>query len=164
MIDPLKMIDPLLPPRSAERLAALRQPAQKRRKPAHSSKIMTAGISTTALLGLITAMGWPTGTGNAQSATQVAPVTDALTPVAQVIQVPPLVPVVPATTALVVPVVIDTTVAAAPAALPAVVPETVPATVAPVPVVVPVAVPVAQPVQKKKRTVAASNTATKTSG
>ena len=154
------MIDPLLPPRAAERLAALRPPvqAQKRRKPAHTSKILTAGISTTALLGLVTAMGWPTSVGNAQTAAPVAPDT---TPLAQ------LLPITPAATPTVPAVVVAPSVAPAPATLPATLPPTVPATAAPVvtqaPVVIPVAIPVARPVVKKARR-AVSNTVTKTSG
>lgn len=159
------MIDPLLPPRSAERLAALRPAPPKRRKPAHTSKIMTAGISTTALLGLVTAMGWPTGTSNAQNTAQTVPGTGAITPTA--VQVAPVAAVavaLPAATAATVPVVVDTTVPAAPATVQALVPATVPTTVAPPRVVVPVAVPAAQPVKKKKRVVVVSNTTTRTSG
>ncbi len=146
------MTDPL-PPSTAERLAALRQPAQKRRQPAHTSKILTAGISTTALLGLVTAMGWQTAAESAQTTslatTQVAPVAPAapvtpVTPVTAVAQtVVPLVSVVPA---------------------PATVPATAAPLAAPAPVVIPVAVPVAQPPVQMTSGGAASNTTTKASG
>ncbi|MDP9463550.1 MAG: hypothetical protein M3P52_02905 [Actinomycetota bacterium] len=133
------MTDPL-PPSTADRLAALRQPAEKRRKPAHTSKILTAGLSTTALLGLVTAMGWQTG--SAQTTTLPEPAIQSATPVAPVVPVVPVVPVMPALAT------VPTT--AAPVAVPA-------------PVVIPVAVPVAQvPVQISGG--AASNTTTKASG
>ena len=135
------MIDPLLTSQ-AERLAALRSPAQKKRqKPAHTAKIFTAGLSTTAMFGLVAAMGWPSGSGVAQGA---APVEPAVTPVALTIPalaIPALAIPAPAAAAQTAPVVIPT---------PAVVAE--PATTQPAPVptvaapiVIPVAVPVAQP-------------------
>jgi hypothetical protein len=153
------MIDPLLPPSVADRLdrlAALRSPKplrQKRRKPAYTSKIITAGASTTALFTLVAGMGWGSGTGNAQSA-PTAPTTS-VTPVAPAPLVPTVVAPVPA-------------VIAATAVPSTVAPLTVipPPTVAPVPIPVPLPVPVPTaklPVQKKavKR---ASNTTTKSSG
>jgi hypothetical protein len=72
--------DPLMPTTSAERLAALRSPAPKRRRPAYNSKIMTAGLSTTAMLGMIAAMGWSSVT-SAQSVPQLVPATDELSPI-----------------------------------------------------------------------------------
>lgn len=147
-------IDPGLPapgsigPSAAERLAALRKPTQKRRKPAHTSKIFVAGVSTTALFGMVAAMGWPTATQTAQSA-----------------------PLPSTTAAPAVPVVAPTT--TPPPALPtATVPTTaapVPTTAAPVPttaapIEIPVATPVVQaPVQKASKRIP-SNTATKSSG
>jgi hypothetical protein len=69
--------DPLLPGNSAQRLAALRSAAPKRRKPAYNSKIMTAGLSTTAMLGMVAAMGWSSVT-SAQSVPLLVPATDEL--------------------------------------------------------------------------------------
>jgi hypothetical protein len=133
------MIDPLTPS-TTDRLAALRKPAQKRRKPAYNSKILTAGISATALFAMVTAMGWQASVGSAQTTTQAASASDAVAPVVQVV---PAMPV---------------------AALPAAVPVIATPVAAPSPVVIPVAVPVAQlPVQATSGG-AASNTATKASG
>ncbi len=160
------MIDPLLPNGAAARLEALRPQAQKRRKPAYTAKVFTAGVSTTAMLGLIATMGWPTGASVAQSAAPPASLTpDVTLPVAPVAVVPPVQPA-PTTVAPVVtvaPLVVappPAVVTEPPTTLPAPVPETA------APVVIPVAVPVAQPqVKKKKRVVvAASNTTTKSSG
>jgi hypothetical protein len=138
------MIDPLLASQ-AERLAALRSPAQKKRqKPAHSAKIFTAGISTTALFGLVAAMGWPTGNGIAQGAAAVEP---AVTPVA--LTIPALTIPAPAAAVQTAPVVIPAT---------AVVAAPVPTVAAPI--VIPVAVPAAQ----RPAAPAASNTTTKSSG
>src|SRR5258706_5684312 len=119
-------IDPGLPlpgsigASAAERLAALRKPTEKRRKPAHTSKIFAAGVSTTALFGMVAAMGWPTATQAAQSAplpttsaaptvpvaaatTTPAPVPTTATVPATAAPVPtdPTVPMVPATAAAV---------------------------------------------------------------
>jgi len=52
---------------AADRLAALRTPSKKKGRPAHASKILAAGLSTTAMLGLVTAMGWPVNAGSAQT-------------------------------------------------------------------------------------------------
>ena len=124
---------------AAERLAALRQPStsNKRTQPATTSKILSAGISTTALFGLIAAMGWQTGTGVAQSAS--APLE---TPPAQVSSPTPVTP----TVAPLVP----TTGTVSPA-------------VAAVPTTIPVAVPAAQPAPTNSRRVQ-SNATTKSSG
>jgi hypothetical protein len=126
-------------PSAAERLAALRAPSKTRGKPAHTSKVLAAGISTTALLGMVAVMGWQSGTGTAQSTVAVAPAAQAATPtVAPVVADPTVARLVPAVPVAAVP-------------LPA------------APVVIPVAVPVAQlPVQQAAP--AASNTTTKTSG
>jgi hypothetical protein len=109
-----------------ERLAALRAPSKKRPKPAHTSKVLSAGISTTALLGLVAAMGWPSGTGSAQSAEPVAAATQAATPAA------PTVPTVP-TSVPALPAVVPMTPAPAPAAVPVVIPAAVPVTASPAP-------------------------------
>lgn len=166
MVAVATMIDPLLPNGAAARLEALRSQAPKRRKPAYSAKIFTAGASTTAMLGLIAAMGWPTGTSVAEGAAPVAPLTpDVTLPVAPVVSLPPVLPA--PTTAAPVVTVAPLIVAPAPAVVtepPATLPAPVPATAAPV--VIPVVVPVAQTqVKKKKRiVVAVSNTTTKSSG
>jgi hypothetical protein len=134
------MIDPLLPS-TAERLAALRSPRlQKRRKPAHNSKILTAGVSTTALFALIAGMGWQSGTSSAQT-TPTAPATTATSSApASTTTVAAVGPAVPATVA---PLII----AAPTVALP----------------IIPVAVAAAKPPMKIVTRVA-SNTTTKTSG
>lgn len=96
------MTEPVLPS-AAERLAALRAPSGKRTRPANTSKILAAGLSTTALFGLVTAMGWPSGAGSAPttSAAMVEPAVAPLVPVA------PAARGVPATAApVVVPIVI----------------------------------------------------------
>ncbi|MEP7113193.1 MAG: hypothetical protein ABI862_08005 [Ilumatobacteraceae bacterium] len=154
------MIDPLLstpvPPSAAERLAALRAPSKKRAKPAHTSKVLSAGVSATALLGMVAVMGWQSGTGTAQSTAPVAPVA----PVAQaVVPVAPALPVIATPAPTMPPVVVETTIA--PSVPVAVAPVPVPVTAAPV--VIPVAVPVAQP-PVQRAAPAASNTTTKTSG
>jgi hypothetical protein len=108
-----------------ERLAALRAPSRRRSKPAHTSKILSAGISTTALLGLVTAMGWPSGTGSAQSAAPPAG-PQAVTPAAPT--VPTAVPQLPVV-ATPAPAPVEV-----PVAIPAAVPVTpVPGSVAPIP-------------------------------
>ncbi len=152
MIDPLPapQIDSR-PPAHAERLAALRSPGQtKRQKPASSAKILSAGLSTTAMFGLVAAMGWPTGPGVAQSA---APVEQAVTSVAQAIPAQPAVaqaaPVVVAAQAVV----------AEPATT-----QPAPVPTAAAPIVIPVAVPVAQAAAQRPAANAASNTTTKSSG
>jgi hypothetical protein len=133
------MIEPLLPS-TADRLAALRKPSQKRRKPAYNSKIITAGTAVTALFAMVTAMGWQTAVGSAQTMAPTASASDAVTPLAQVVPASPV------------------------ATQPAAVPATAVPVAAPAPVVIPVAVPVAQlPVQQSSGG-AASNTTTKASG
>jgi hypothetical protein len=154
------MIDPLLASQ-AERLAALRSPAQKKRqKPAHSAKIFTAGLSTTAMFGLVAAMGWPSGSGVVQGA---APVEAAVTPVALAIPalaIPALAIPAPVTAAQTAPVVVPApAVVAAPATT-----QPAPVPTAAAPIVIPVAVPVAQPAAQRPVARAASNTTTKSSG
>ncbi len=156
------MTDPLLPDReisasAAERLAALRQPStsKKRTKPAHTSKVLSAGISATALLGMIAVMGYESGAGAAQSAAlpvaTIPTLQAAPTPIA-----PTVAPLVPATAVPVVP---------TPAAAVPVAPVPVaPVPVAPVPVIeVPVVqVPVAVAAQPNAG--GQSNATTKSSG
>ena len=143
------MTDPMLPS-AAERLAALRAPSGKRTKPANTSKILAAGLSTTALFGLVTVMGWPTDAGSAQAtAAPVAPIIQAAAPAA--------IPTLAAPTAVVSPAPVQPTVAPLVPVAPAV--QAAPAPVA-VPIVIPVAVPVAQPAAQA----AASNTTTQASG
>jgi hypothetical protein len=158
------MIDPLLPTAAAARLEALRPQPQKRRKPAHAAKIFTAGVSTTAMLGLVAAMGWPTGGGVAQGAAPAAPLTPDVTSPVSPVTLP--IPVLPAPTAAPV-VTVPPAVVVAPVVVtepPTTLPAPAPATVAPI--VIPVAVPAAQPqvTKKKKVRVVASNTTTKSSG
>ena len=125
-------------PTPAERLAALRKPAEKRGKPAHTTKILAAGLSTTALFGMVAAMGWPTATETAKS----APL--------QAMAAAPAVAVVAPTTPTTVP-----TVPTVPTVL----------TVAPVaPVAVPAAIPVVSLAVQNASVRTASNTVTKTSG
>lgn len=159
------MTDPLLADReisasAAERLAALRQPStsKKRTKPAHTSKVLAAGLSATALFGMIAVMGYESGTGTAQTAALpvAIPTIQAAvpTPVA-----PTVAPLVPATPAPVVP----TPAAAVPVAPVPVAPVPV-APAAPVPVI---EVPVVQvPVAVAAQTTSGgqSNTTTKSSG
>ena len=145
----MTMTEPMIPS-AAERLAALRAPSGKRTKPANTSKILAAGLSTTALFGLVTAMGWPSGPGSVQAtAAPVTPVIQAAAPAA--------IPAVAATTAVVSPAPVQPTVAPLVPAAPVV--QAAPAPVA-VPIVIPVAVPVAQPAAQP----AASNTTTQASG
>lgn len=139
-------------PAAAERLAALRKPSDQRAKPAHTSKIVAAGLSTTALFGMVAAMGWPTGAQTAQS----APLQTTTIPVARAV---PL--VAPTSTLATVPAVdtdqMDPTIPPIPTVPP------VPTTAAPV-IVVPEATPVVQAPVPKPSTRAKSNTVTKSSG
>jgi hypothetical protein len=153
------MIDPLL-----ARLERFEQdhgkvPA-KRQKPAHSAKIIVAGASATALLSMVAAMGFQSGTSSANSGT--APVdstgvsdTPATGP-GFTLPLPTVATATP-TTPAVQPTLAPSIVA------PVTVAPTVPPTAAPVvtqaPVVIPVAVP-ATPTVKKHR----SHTITKSSG
>jgi hypothetical protein len=166
MIMAATMTDPLLPDReisasAAERLAALRQPStsKKRTKPAHTSKVLAAGVSTTALFGMVAFMGYQSGNGAAQAsalpvAMPTAAQTAAPTPIA-----PTVAPLVPTTAA---PVVVPTPTAAVPAA-PV---QVTPVQVAPVPVIeVPVVqVPVAVAAAQSNAGGTQSNTTTKSSG
>ena len=142
-------------PAAAERLAALRKPSDQRAKPAHTSKIVAAGLSTTALFGMVAAMGWPTGAQTAQS----APLQTTTIPMARAV---PL--VAPTSTLATVPAVdtdqTDPTIPTIPT-IPPVPP--VPTTAAPV-IVVPEATPVVQAPVPKPSTRAKSNTVTKASG
>jgi hypothetical protein len=91
-----------VPSSAAERLAALRTPSKHRGRPALAAKILAAGLSTTAMLGLVTAMGWPEDAATGQTtaapttpptapATTVAPLAPATTlPGAQPTTVPPV--------------------------------------------------------------------------
>ena len=125
-------------PTAAERLAALRKPTEQRGKPAHTTKIFAAGISTMALFAMVAAMGWPSGTESTQSAslqTTTTPVVPLVTPT----PVPPI--TVPATRATV---------------------PAIPVTTAPV--VIPTATPVEQSPVQNASVRTASNTVTKSSG
>jgi hypothetical protein len=93
------MTDPMSPS-NAERLAALRRPSKKRTKPAHTSKVLSAGISTTALFGMVAAMGWQTGTSTAQSISATVPAVMTTQPAPVQPTVAPLVPTAPTTTAI----------------------------------------------------------------
>lgn len=141
-------------PAAAERLAALRAPSKERGRPAHTWKILTAGMSTSAMFGLVAAMGWG---GTAQS-TALPPDT--------AVQIVPSAPVatIPVAT---IPVATPVTTVAPPGVTPAaapVIPATEPPTTA-APVAIPVAVPApqAQPTKRSVTNKAASNTATKSS-
>lgn len=147
--DPLLQQGSARPAATAERLAALRSPAKKRAKPAHTSKVLTAGISTTALFGMVAVMGWQSGTGSAQNNAATPTATQGVLPV-------PVVAVITTPTIIVSPQTVPATVAPLAPTVPVTVAETVPATVTPV---IPVAVPAPQP---KPR--AASHTKTKSSG
>ena len=129
------MTDPGLQPPTPPRLAALRQSTGKKRgKPAHTSKVLTAGISATALFGMVAVMGWQTGTSTAE------PPAPLLTPVPSTVA--PLVPVpTPVSTAL-----------------------ATPTTAAPILILVPVAVPAAQPPVQTNNGRSQSNIITKSSG
>lgn len=136
-------------PAAAERLAALRKPSDQRAKPAHTSKIVAAGLSTTALFGMVAAMGWPTGAQTAQS----APLQTTTIPVARAV------PLVAPTSTLATVLAVDTD--QTNPTIPTVPP--VPTTAAPV-IVVPEATPVVQAPVPKPSTRAKSNTVTKSSG
>ena len=150
------MIDPLLSPFSARRSAAAPRPQRRKRAaPARTSKIFAAGASATALLSMVAAMGWQSGTGSANSAEPAVPVAET-TPAMSVI-----VPVAPTTTSVVAPVSVAPPVTTPPAVTVAVVLAPV---ATPAPVVVPRAVAVVKlPVQKATKKLK-SNTTTKQSG
>jgi hypothetical protein len=144
------------------RLAALRQPrpaevaevavttaaaspSTRRAKPAQLSKIVTAGLSTSLVLGLVTAMGWSAASTGA-SDTGSTPL-----PTVGPIVLAPSQPVADPTVLITAPVTVPAPVAAAPAGEPVIVPApaapaAVPVTAAPAPVVIDVAVPAPQPV------------------
>jgi hypothetical protein len=147
---------------AAERLAALRATSKDRGKPAHVGKILTAGLSTSAMFGLVAAMGW----GSTVQGSALPPDT-----AVQVVPVAPVVTNATTTSTTTTP----TTTVVAPIAAPmsddAPVPTppaiTAPVTAAPVatdPVTIPVAVPAPAPPAQKKKIKATSNVATKSSG
>ena len=145
-------------PSAAERLAALRAPSKDRGKPAHAWKVLAGGMSTSAMFGLIAAMGWG---GTAQS-TALPPDTAVQTvPSAPVIVIP--VATIPATTIPVTTVLPAVVVDEEAPEIPVVPVTEPPTTVAPEPIPVAVPVPQAQPTQRKVTKKAASNTATKSS-
>lgn len=152
-------------PEQLARLAALRQarptevqhssgPARapqssRRAKPAQMSKIVTAGLSTSLVLGLVTAMGWhANGTAGADNGTPSQPTLGPITLVSdQQVADPAAVVTVPATLPATLPAVVDPItqpLGAAPATVPAT-PAPTTAAPAPVPVVIDVAVPAPQP-------------------
>jgi hypothetical protein len=152
-------------PEQLARLAALRQsrptevspagaPARapqgsRRAKPAQLSKIVTAGVSTSLVLGLVTAMGWhASSTATADTAPTPQPAVGPITLVsAQPLADPGAVVTVtlPATPPPVVDPIIQP-LGAAPATVPAATaPAPTTAAPAPVPVVIDVAVPAPQP-------------------
>ena len=154
------MTDRLQPsPAQLARLAALRQPrptempltqaatprSTRRTKPAQLSKIVTAGLSTSLVLGLVTVMGW-------SAATTVASDTGSTPqPAVGPIVLAPSQPLADPTVLMTAPVTVPASVGAAPAVEPAAVPVAVapvavPVTAAPAPVVIDIAVPAPQPV------------------
>lgn len=142
------MTEPI-PASAAERLAALRTPSKDRGKPAKAWKILTAGVSTSAMFGLVAAMGW--GGTTAQSTALPA---DTTLPGDTTVQIVPVSPVAP-TSAPVAPTSAPTTPTVAP-----LIPSTPVATVL---VTIPVAVPAPQAVAQKTTTRATSNATTKSS-
>jgi hypothetical protein len=148
------MIDPLL-----ARLERFEQDNRKapvkRQKPAHSAKIIVAGASATALLSMVAAMGFQSGTSSANSGTAPADpiVTDAAA-TGPAFTLP--LPTVATTTT---PITTPTTPATAQPTLPPTVPSTAAPVVTQAPVVIPVAVPAAPTVTKHK-----SHTVSKSSG
>ena len=145
-------------PEQLARLAALRQQrptevpltqaatprSTRRTKPAQLSKIVTAGLSTSLVLGLVTVMGWSATTGASDSGSTPQP---AVGPIV----LAPSQPLADPTVLMTAPVTVPASVGAAPAVEPAAVPVaaapvTVPVTAAPAPVVIDIAVPAPQPV------------------
>ena len=146
-------------PEQLARLAALRQqrPAAvplaqaatpkstRRAKPAQLSKIVTAGLSTSLVLGLVTVMGWSaTTTGASDTGSTPQP---AVGPIV----LAPSQPLADPTVLMTAPVTVPASVGAAPALEPTAVPVaaapvTVPVAAAPAPVVIDIAVPAPQPV------------------
>ena len=145
-------------PEQLARLAALRQqrPAAvplaqaatpkstRRAKPAQLSKIVTAGLSTSLVLGLVTVMGWSATTGASDTGSTPQP---AVGPIV----LAPTQPLADPTVLMTAPVTVPALVGAAPAVEPTAVPVaaapvTVPVTAAPAPVVIDIAVPAPQPV------------------
>jgi hypothetical protein len=132
-------------PAEAAGTAAVASPSPRRAKPAQLSKIVTAGLSTSLVLGLVTAMGWSAASTGA-SDTGSTPL-----PTVGPIVLAPAQPVADPTVLITAPVTLSAPVGAAPAGEPVVVPATaapvaVPVTAAPAPVVIDVAVPAPQPV------------------
>ena len=129
-------------PEMAERLAALRVPSKKRGQAAHASKIFVLGLSTSAMFGLVAAMGWPSASAQttALPPTTGIPLVPIVSPVDMTVAaaLPTVVPTTPAPVAI--PVAVPVPAEAAPVVIP--VPVPVPAEAVPVPI--PVAVPVPQ--------------------
>ncbi|MEI6404086.1 MAG: hypothetical protein WCP59_18075 [Actinomycetota bacterium] len=149
---------PQLSPEQLARMAALRQQrptevpltqaatprSTRRTKPAQLSKIVTAGLSTSLVLGLVTVMGWSATTGASDSGSTPQP---AVGPIV----LAPSQPLADPTVLMTAPVTVPASVGAAPAVEPTAVPVaaapvTVPVTAAPAPVVIDIAVPAPQPV------------------
>ena len=145
-------------PEQLARLAALRQQrptevpltqaatprSTRRTKPAQLSKIVTAGLSTSLVLGLVTVMGWSATTGASDTGSTPQP---AVGPIV----LAPTQPLADPTVLMTAPVTVPASVGAAPAVEPTAVPVaaapvTVPVTAAPAPVVIDIAVPAPQPV------------------
>jgi len=108
------------------------------------SKIVTAGLSTSLVLGLVTVMGWSATTGASDSGSTPQP---AVGPIV----LAPSQPLADPTVLMTAPVTVPASVGAAPAVEPTAVPVaaapvTVPVTAAPAPVVIDIAVPAPQPV------------------
>jgi hypothetical protein len=95
---------PAISASSAERLAALRQPSKKRSKPAHTSKVLSAGAATTALFGMIAVMGWQSGISTAQGAAALPVPTVPTTQSAPTPVLPTVVPLVPTAAPVLIPV------------------------------------------------------------
>jgi len=146
-------------PSAAERLAALRAPSKDRGSPAHAWKVLAGGMTTSAMFGLVAAMGWG---GTAQSTALPPDTAVQIVPSAPVIVIP--VATIPATTIPVTPVPIAAVTPTAAPVVPEIPATEPPATAAPETIPVAVPVPQAQPTQRKATKKAASNTATKSSG
>lgn len=118
--------------------------SSRRAKPAQMSKIVTAGLSTSLVLGLVTAMGWhANGSAGADNGTTPQPTLGPITLVSdQQVADPGAVVTVPATQPAVVDP-ISQPVGATPVSVPAA-PAPTTAAPAPVPVVIDVAVPAPQ--------------------
>jgi hypothetical protein len=157
MMEVAAMIDPLLTPPAAGRPNEV-SPVQRRKRPepARTAKIVTAGMSATALLSMVAAMGWQSGTGSANSGIATVPTQATGPAVAAVLPVAVAPSLAPAP-------IVEPPAATVPVAAVPVLTEPE-AEVAPAPaVVVPRAVPVTT-LPAKKTVKAKSHTTTKTSG